>query len=253
MADLVMREAHVVLSKRVVLQSVSLRVQAGECVLLIGANGAGKTTLLRAALGAAALTAGSVSLDGQDPARMSPMQRARKAAYLPQARPLAWPLKVRDVVALGRFAYGAGVARETAQDAAAIEQALARCALSDLAQRRSDELSGGELARVHIARALAAQAPLLLADEPIAALDPRHALSVLGVIRSFCDQGGAALVTIHDVALAARFATRVIVLADGHIIADGAPDAVITPALMQRAFGVLAEGVGAAIRVTAPC
>ncbi|MBY0447206.1 MAG: ABC transporter ATP-binding protein, partial [Hyphomonadaceae bacterium] len=134
-----------------------------------------------------------------------------------------------------------GAPRIAGADAAPVARALAACRLEALAQRRTDQLSGGELARVHLARALAAEAPLLLADEPTAALDPRHALEAMAILRAFCDQGGGALVTLHDLSLAARFADRVIVLCEGRILADGPPVEAMASEVLAQAFGVRAS------------
>jgi len=248
MAELEFRSATLLHGVQPVVQAASLRVGPGELTALIGPNGAGKTTLLRAALGLLRPAGGAVLLAGRDPAGMEAVARARLAAYLPQSRPLAWPLRVAQVVALGRFAHGAP--RITGADAAPVARALAACRLEALAQRRTDQLSGGELARVHLARALAAEAPLLLADEPTAALDPRHALEAMAILRAFCDQGGGALVTLHDLSLAARFADRVIVLCEGRILADGPPVEAMASEVLAQAFGVRAslfpEGVAIA-------
>jgi iron complex transport system ATP-binding protein len=226
---------------RRVLDSVSLRVGAGELVAMIGPNGAGKTTLLRAALGAIAITNGAVRIGASDPARMTASERARKVAYLPQSRPLAWPLIVRDIVALGRFAHGGPLGAMTEADSDAVQRALAACTLDALAERRADTLSGGELARVHLARVLAADAPLVLADEPVAALDPLHAHNTMAVLKSFCARGGAALVTLHEISLAARYADRVALLVDGRIVGDGPPAEILTPQAMAASYGVRAE------------
>ncbi|MDX2236363.1 MAG: ABC transporter ATP-binding protein [Hyphomonadaceae bacterium] len=241
MAELRLDHVHVAIEGRVALRNASLRASPGELVAVLGANGAGKSTLLRAALGLAPRVSGAVWLDGEDPVRMSAQARARKAAYLPQTRAHAWPLRVRDAVALGRFAYGANIARLGANDAAAVDRALAACGLTDFAARRTDSLSGGETARVHVARALASEAPLLLADEPVAALDPRHAWLVMEAVAAFVRGGGAALVVLHDASLAARFAHRIVMMKQGRIIADGAPADVLTPALLAETYGVAAR------------
>lgn len=224
-----------------ILANVSLRLGPGELVALIGPNGAGKTTLLRAALGLIPISAGSVRLDQENPARMPAAERARKIAYLPQTRPLAWPLIVRDIVALGRYAHGGPLSVLREPDAGAVQRALKSCNLETLADRRADTLSGGELARVHLARALAAEAPLVLTDEPVAALDPLHAHTSMAVLKTFCGDGGGALVTLHDFNLAARYADRVVLLVNGRVHGDGTPAEILTPAALCAAYGVRVE------------
>lgn len=250
MADLVLDSLSASLGGRRVLDRVSLTLRPGELVALIGPNGAGKTTLLRAALGLQPITAGRVLLAGRDPGKLPAAERARLAAYLPQARALAWPLAVRDLVALGRFAHGARLGRLGPADAAAVARALAAAGLEALAERSSAELSGGELARAHVARALAAETPLIFADEPTAALDPLHAFQVLAALKRFAAAGGGALATLHDLSLAARFADRLALLAEGRLLAEGPPAAVLTRENLARAFGVageLREGFGVCV------
>jgi iron complex transport system ATP-binding protein len=252
MTDLCVQSLCVSLAGRRVVDQVSLAVRQGELVVLVGANGAGKSSLLRAALGLVPAEAGSVQIGGADPARMRPRELARLAAYLPQTRPLAWPLSVGDVVALGRFSHGLRLGHSGAADSAAIARALQATGLTALAGRRTDQLSGGELARVHIARALASEAPLLAADEPTAGLDPAQALSVMETLATFCRQGGAALVVLHDLALAARFADRVLVMSQGRLIADGPPRAALSPQVLAAAFcltGQIAEVDGTPVLV----
>jgi iron complex transport system ATP-binding protein len=172
---------------------------------------------------------------------MPPAERARYVSYLPQRRPLAWPNKVHDIVALGRFAHGAALGRLGPEDAQAVREAIAACDLETLATRDADTLSGGEIARVHFARALAARAPLLIADEPTAALDPMHQLGIANLLRQFVDGGGGALVVLHDVGLAARFADRLIWMRDGRIVADGTPTGTLSAELMHQVYGVRAH------------
>ena len=237
---LVARGVGVVLDGREVVRDAALRLAPGELVALLGPNGAGKTTLLRAILGLAGRSAGRVRVGDADPARLPAAERARRIAYLPQARPLAWPLRVRDVVALGRFAYGASPGRLRAADAAAVGRALSACGLEALAERRCDTLSGGELSRTHVARAMAAQAPLLVADEPTASLDPLHQHQVMALIRAGVDAGGGALVVLHGGALAARFADRLLWMREGRIVADGPPEDTLTPERFAEVYGVRA-------------
>lgn len=237
---------------RALVDGADLDLRPGGLVALLGPNGAGKTTLLRAALGLVRADAGSASLDGADMARMAPAERARRVAYLPQARPLAWPSPVRDVVALGRFAHGAALGRLGADDAAAVGRALAACGLEGLAGRRTDTLSGGELARVHCARALAAEAPLLVADEPVASLDPRHQFQVMDVIRRFADGGGGALVVLHDIPLAARYADRAVLLKGGRVAASGPAAGILDAGRLRDVFGVRAEVRGGRVVLRGP-
>lgn len=241
MTELVLDGVSVALGGKPVVEGASLAIGPGELVALLGPNGAGKTTLLRAALGLTARRAGTVSLGGDEPRELAPAERARRASYLPQRRPLAWPMRVRDVVALGRFAHGAAPSRLSHADAQAVAGALAACSLAPLAQRRADTLSGGESSRMHVARALAAGAPLLLADEPTTALDPRHQFQVLSLLRRYVDAGNAALVVLHDAALAARFAHRLAWLAGGRLVADGPPASTLTADRLQEVYGVRAS------------
>lgn len=224
------------LGGRRVVQDVSLGISAGEIVALLGPNGAGKTSLMRAALGLIPLAQGMASLGDSDPRRLSPCERALRAAYLPQRPQSIWPVSVESLVALGRFAYGAAPDRLQPRDQAPVDAALAACDLIALRARRMDEISGGEKARAHLARALAQQAPLLLLDEPSAGLDPAQALSVADILRAHAEKGGAALFSTHDVALAARTAEHVVLMREGWVMARGAPD-VLTPAALEAAYG----------------
>ena len=234
---LALSNVSVALGKTLAAHGVSLDVARGDIVALLGPNGAGKTTLLRAALGFVAPSAGSVRLVGDDPRRLSPRERALRAAYLPQ-RPLAvWPVSVEKLVALGRFAYGASPDRLSARDQACVDAALEACALSHLRARRMDEISGGESMRAHLARALAQQAPLLLLDEPTAGLDPAQALAVADILRRHAEAGGAVVFSTHDVALAARTAYCVLLLCQGELVAAGAPETALSPEALERAYG----------------
>ncbi len=238
MTKLVANNVTVSVARKNLIDDISLAVAPGKLQVILGPNGAGKTTLLRALLGICATDHGTVQLDGQTIENVSAAERAKQVAYLPQQRPLAWPTRVYDVVALGRFAHGAAVGRLAASDKAAVEQALAACRLLELADRRVDTLSGGELARVHFARVLATGAPLLLADEPSAALDPRHQLGVAQLLRNYVDQGGGALVVLHDVSLAARIADELIWLRDGQVVSIGSCDETLSSATLASVYGI---------------
>ncbi|MGF1545673.1 MAG: ABC transporter ATP-binding protein [Parvularculaceae bacterium] len=235
------RDLHVAIAGARVVRCASLAVRPGELVALIGPNGAGKTTLLRAALGLVPAAGGAARLDGRDVAELSAADVARAAAYLPQARPLAWPAPVRDVVALGRFAHGARLDALGPADAAAVARAISACGLGGFEDRPSDALSGGELARVHLARALAAEAPLLVADEPTANLDPRAQHETMARLRAASRGPRAAFCVVHDLTLAARYADRLVWMRGGGIVADGAPAETMTAARLARVFGVEAR------------
>lgn len=252
MTELVATGLTVTAGEAVLVEDASYRLAPGELVALLGPNGAGKTSLIRASLGLQTATAGVASVGGGDARTLSPVERARRIAYLPQNRPLAWPNRVRDVVALGRFSHGATLGRLKGDDADAVDQALAACDLTGLAHRRADTLSGGELARMHCARAFAAQAPLLVADEPIAALDPRHQFRVLDLIADFVRQGGGALVVLHDVELAARYASRLMWMKEGRILADGPPRETLSAERLASVYGVRARVEGLRLEMDGP-
>lgn len=227
----------VFLNKRLVVAEQSLAIQRGEIVVLLGPNGAGKTTLMRAALGLTPIAFGTARLMGDDPIFLKPRQRALRAAYLPQRPQSIWPLSVEALVALGRFAHGAAPDRLAPRDQAAVDAALEACSLASLRTRPMDQISGGEKARAHLARALAQHAPLLVLDEPTAGLDPAQALSVAEILRTHAAKEGAVLFSTHDVALAASTAQRVLLLRDGRLIAAGEPFATLTPEALRDAYG----------------
>jgi iron complex transport system ATP-binding protein len=228
---------------RPALQSASFELEPGELVALVGPNGAGKSTLLKALAGLIA-HAGEVTWQGKPLAALRPDARARLVAYLPQSPAVHWSLPTRDVVALGRLphrAYGAGV---TAEDDAAVDWALNSTSTAAFAERSVDRLSVGERARVLLARALAVRAPVLLADEPIAVLDPYHQLHVMAVLRAYTATVTAGakrplvVAVLHDLALAARFCDRVLLLDGGRLAADGPPEATLTADALRRHYRV---------------
>ncbi len=222
------------------LRDVSFEVTPGKLVGLLGPNGAGKTTAVRALLGLQPLSAGHAYLDGQPSHSLTPKQRALRVSYLPQARKLAWPIAVREAVSLGRFAYGGPMGRLGPVDAAAVEDALMRCSLNGFEDRSVTSLSGGELARVHLARALASQGPALIADEPTAALDPGHSFDVLATLKSQASAGQAVLVVLHDLALAARFCDEIILLDQGKLAIQAPPREALTASTLANVYRVKA-------------
>ncbi|OGN53047.1 MAG: iron ABC transporter ATP-binding protein [Caulobacterales bacterium RIFCSPHIGHO2_01_FULL_67_30] len=211
-----------------VLDGVSLTVSAGEVVALCGPNGAGKSSVIRAAAGLLAAESGEVRLGDDDIGRLSPRQRAERLSYLPQERRIAWNLPAVEVAALG----APFLAGDAALDRA--KEALLAVGAGHLADRGVAEMSGGERARVLLARALVVDAPLLLADEPTAGLDPDAQRLVLEQLRARSRAAAGVLVSLHDLTLAAAFADRVVVLDGGRIVADAAPlDALAQPVLRQ--------------------
>ena len=238
MAELQLDNATIMSGSVRLVNDASLCLSPGELVVIIGENGAGKSSLMRALAGYVPLSNGQCRIDGRVLHQLKARDRARLIAWLPQSVPIAWPIHVRDAVALGRFAHGAAPHRLCEPDRLAIDQALSDCELVALAQRSTATLSGGELARVHIARALASQAPILLADEPVAALDPRHQLAIMRLIRASVDAGRSAIVVLHDLGLAARFADRIVGMKQGSIMVDDKPGQVMTPPMIQALFGI---------------
>jgi len=229
--------ATALLAGRKGLDGVSLSVAPGELVAVVGPNGAGKSSAIRALAGLLPLTGGQAFLAGDDVAGLSARIRAERAAYLPQERRIAWNLPAVEVAALGAPFLAASDALERAR--AALDEVEA----GHLADRGVAEMSGGERARILLARALASGARALLADEPTAGLDPEAQLMVLERLKARAATGQAVLVSLHDLALAARFADRVVALDAGRVVADDAPLAALTPEVMAQVFGLAARWV----------
>lgn len=222
-----------------VLEAIDIVFAADQVTAIVGPNGSGKTTLLRHLAGLDSPAAGRVELDGIPIGGLGAGVRARRIAYLPQGASAYWPLLGRDLVALGRLPHGADLERPlAAPDAEAVERALRRVDGLAFADRTIDALSQGERARMMLARVLATEADILLADEPVASLDPAYALHAMAVLRAEAGRGGCVVVSLHDLGLAARFADRVIVLANGRVAADGPPDEALRPAVIDVAYGV---------------
>ncbi len=222
---------------RSLLQGLDLQLRAGELLGILGPNGAGKTSLLRCLIGVSRPQRGQVLLQGRELAGWPPQARARRMAYLAQGHVVHWPLPVREVVALGRLPHGDGQ-RDSGR--AAVQRALEQLDLLGLAGAQAQHLSGGERARVMLARALATEPELLLADEPLAALDPAQQLHIMALLRAQAGAGRAVALVLHDLGLAARFCTRVLVLHQGQLLADGPPGEVLDADLLARSYGVQA-------------
>ncbi len=228
----------VAIRERQLVADASIHVASGELVGLIGPNGAGKSTLLRAMLGIRETTGGTVTLDGRDFLAMSSRERARAVAYLPQERRVEWRLPGYDIVMLGRYPHQEGFGGPTPEDRAAVDCALEAVDGRELIDRPVSVLSGGERSRILLARALAVEAPLLLVDEPIAALDPYHQLHVMEILRQRTREGVGVLAIIHDLALAARFMDRLVLMNEGQIVADGPPASVLTPERVAAVYRI---------------
>lgn len=222
---------------RRIVDNADLTLNAGEFTILAGPNGAGKTTLARTMAGLIA-TEGSVTFDGADLRTLAPRVRARAMSYLPQGHEFHWPMRVDSIVALGREPHADPFSQTSAKDRIAIERAMEATAVEELSPRLITTLSGGERARVAIARALATEAPVLIADEPTASLDERHQLIVMDLLQTIARQGTAVLAIIHDLALAMRFADRVVVMNKGRIVANDAPALALTPERIADVFGI---------------
>jgi iron complex transport system ATP-binding protein len=234
------QQLEVALSGGPILNGVSLSLPSGQLVALVGPNGAGKTTLLRALAGLVPST-GSIEIGGDRLSSLSLRERARRFGYLPQGHHVHWPLPAKDVVALGRYPHGAtDPARLWQRDEQAVLRAMRATNVVEFAERPVTELSGGERSRVALARVLAVEAPVLLADEPIASLDPRYQIDVMINLRSAADRGVLVVVVTHDLGLAARFADTVLVLSDGRLVAQGKPEQALSEQIMADVFRISA-------------
>ena len=237
MSALTLIDAHARLGGRTVLEGVSLSVAPGELVALVGPNGAGKSSVIKALTGLLPLSSGAARLGDADLAALSSQARAERVAYLPQERRIAWNLPAIEVAALGAPFLSSSAALGRARSA------LDEVEAGHLADRGVADMSGGEQARVLLARALATEAKGLLVDEPIAGLDPEAQLMVMERLRARADAGQAVLVSLHDLGLAARFADRAVVLNLGRVVADGPPMEALIPSVMARVFGLTARWI----------
>ena len=226
---------------RPVLEGVSGMFARGKVTGIVGPNGAGKTTLFRVALGIMRASGGRVTVLDKPLGAWSRDALARAVAYLPQGSDAHGPVLARELVALGRLPHRAAFAPPSTADARAVETAMDRADATAFAARRMNELSAGERARVLFARALATGAPVLLADEPAAYLDPAHQLGLMDLLREEAARGTAVAVTLHDLSLASRHCDEVIVLNGGRAVAQGAPGEALSDRVLADVFGIAAE------------
>jgi iron complex transport system ATP-binding protein len=227
----------VALGRRAVLHDISAAFAPGTLTAIVGPNGAGKSTLVRALLGLVSVS-GSVRVDGVEAAAIPRAERARRIAYVPQGQLLHWPLTVERLVGLGRLPHLAPMSRIGATDLAAIERAMARADVLHLRDRIATELSGGERARAMFARALAVEAAALIADEPLASLDPGHQIDVMDLLRAEAAAGGTVIAVLHDLTMAARYCDRLLLIDGGRVIADGTPGDVLTAERLRAVYGI---------------
>ena len=225
------------------LRGVSVAIRSGRVTGVLGPNGSGKSTLLRLIVGALPPSAGVLRLGATDLARMSRRDRARRVAFVEQESQAEVPLRVRDVVLLGRIPHRPAFSTDSARDLALVEESLERAGATSLADRDFATLSGGERQRVHIARALAQTPHLLLLDEPTNHLDVAAQLDVLSLVAQVAAAGTGVLMAIHDLAHAAQACDDVVVLDHGTVAAAGPPREVLTPELVASVYGVHAEWV----------
>lgn len=230
-------ELRVALGSRIAVTGVTLDLRAGELTAIIGPNGAGKSTLLRALAGLLQPSRGQVLFDDISLDKWDRQLLARRIGYLPQQRIVHWPLTVERTVGLGRMPHSTSIEAS----AIAVERAMTDMDVIQFRDRPVTDLSGGELARVLLARVLAQDTAILLADEPAAGLDPAHQLALLDRFAKLTQTGRTVAVAMHDLSLAARYCHRIILLKDAHVLADGAPDAVLTVPLLKSAFGIEAR------------
>ncbi|ANI77406.1 ABC transporter ATP-binding protein [Sphingobium sp. EP60837] len=228
------------LGRHPAVDGVTLALEPGQLVGIIGPNGAGKSTLIRALLGLTKLVGGEIEIDGSPAARLSRQEIARRIAYLPQGQTLHWPLLVERLVALGRMPHLGPLSRLSPHDEALVDAALARADVLHLKGRVATELSGGERARVLLARALAVGAPGLIADEPLAALDPGHQIDVMDLLKAEASAGSLVVTVLHDLGMAARYCDRLLLMDKGKLVADGAPLEVLTEQSLAEVYGISA-------------
>ena len=225
------------LGHRQVLDGISVAFAPGCVNVIIGPNGAGKSTLLACLAGIRRPDAGVVMLGDAPLLARPPRLRAQRLALLPQQTDIAWPIDVRTLVSLGRIPHQ-GPFGATAGDQGAVDRALAATGLQEWGLRKVPTLSGGERARVLIARAMAGEPDWILADEPMTGLDPRHGLQAADLFRQLAGQGMGVILTLHDLHLVRRVADRVVVVKDGLVLADGAPAEALSPRRLSEAYGL---------------
>ena len=232
----VAKEVGVRIGDATILDGVSVSIQPGEWVSIVGPNGAGKTTLL-SALAGLRRTSGTISIDGKDLRRLTPREKARLLAYVPQQPEIPLGMTVNSYVLLGRTPHLSLLGMEGSGDIEIVEQVLEQLNLSDLGHRVLESLSGGELQRCHLARAISQSTPIVLLDEPTTALDLGHQQQALDLIRRLREERHVTVVmTMHDLTLASQYSDRIILMADGRVAAEGDPAEVLDPERLSQLY-----------------
>lgn len=237
MSELRVTDLHVALRGRSVIGGMTAHFEAGRVTAVLGPNGAGKSTLLSCLAGLLQPSSGRVMLDGADLRTLDGRVRAQRIGLLPQNGDVHWDIDVATLVSLGRLPHR-GRWGVTPQDTAAIDRAMRATDVTDFAARSAKRLSGGERSRVLLARVLAGEPRWLLADEPLASLDPAHQLDVLERLRDVARRGAGVLLVVHDLTQAARIADDILLIRDGQIVAAGPRDSVLEAAHLRTGFGI---------------
>ena len=225
------------LSGKHILKYINVEFPKGKLIRLIGPNGAGKSTLLRVLAGLQMIETGSISLNGKAIQNVPLLELAKKITYLPQTGECHWPMSVERVVMLGRYPH-VDSHHAADVDMRAVEQAIKEADVKHLVGRSVKELSGGELARVMLARALATQSDVLLADEPIVSLDPRHQIEVMALLKSLANKGKTVVIVLHELHLAMRYCDTMVLLDKGLKVSEGKPKDVLTLENLQAVYAI---------------
>lgn len=218
------------------LDGVSMEVPEGGLYAVLGPNGSGKSTLMRALLGVVAPAGGTALVGDREARAWDRKALARAVGAVPQAETFAFPLEARELVAMGRYPHLGALRAETPADRKAVDDAMVQCDVADLARRPVQTLSGGELQRVRIARALAQAPRALVLDEPTASLDVRHEMTILGLLRELADRGITVLFITHHLNLAGRYAQRMLLLSNGSVAAEGSPGGVLRSDVLEDVY-----------------
>lgn len=225
-------------TQKQILKNISFSVKQGEMIALIGANGAGKTTLLKILASIHSDFSGQIFCEGQSYKNLSLKQRAKKISYIAQQSFSAWSLTTQEIIALGRLPFGRSLDDFTAEDKKICDTILELCSLTALKYRPIHSLSGGEKARVWLARALATQAQILLADEPLSHLDPFYQFMFMNILKNIKQNGAGIIIALHDIGLAMQYADKILLLNKGHILAFDTPHHILHSGLLEKTFHI---------------